>query len=675
MKRAQLLATVALVGLLIIAVILLVASLIYGGVANWAGFMLAAGQAALAGLALWGLTLSRQQAELRDFDAPASAAPEARSFRLSSGDESDAASTASKTNEVRTLETGLQRVLTALAGIAMLALAGTCVLLIYNNYADAAAAPDKPFPIGRAPFDALAILISIVAAVGYVILWANTRPRASDETYTEAVNSHATLGAPGMLAVGAAGVLAFFGVTHAQEFAAGVVAALLALQGLELIINALRSYSSIEEFDQEPVDLQALPLVPMLGSVWLSSLKQLFAQSLGLAGEGEKGVIGRMMPRALLASVVLAIVLSCFRVVPVGEVAVLERLGHAVSDEQGNMLIHHPGLHITLPWPIDSFVNIPHERLNFVSVGAELENPADFKGLDFTFWTFRHTKEHSEEDAEFVTAPTPNVGANGEAGTPQLLETYVGVWWRVKDPHKFYNALSHSEFYEHAGEETKTLPIYEAIIQQAAKAAVTRTYARSTLDDIMTIRRSVVERRCHAYLQKFLDSLGDSGSGIEIVNLTIKDVHPPYGEGQVPDPREPDGVRRGPAHAYENVVTMRQGKELAINQARAQALREIAMANSDAQRDLSEAEAFKASQIADAQGQAARLQTMVRGWADMPASERQFLSELARRNYVQDQTRDLLPNTTKVILGPGVTPPDIWQINGDRVTPVRPPAP
>ena len=44
-----------------------------------------------------------------------------------------------------------------------------------------------------------------------------------------------------------------------------------------------RNYSSIEELDQEAIDLQATPLTPMLTSVWLYGLRLLFAQSVGIS--------------------------------------------------------------------------------------------------------------------------------------------------------------------------------------------------------------------------------------------------------------------------------------------------------------------------------------------------------------------------------------------------------
>jgi len=132
-------------------------------------------------------------------------------------------------------------------------------------------------------------------------------------------------------------VLGYFKVSFASEVAAGVIAALMVLQGLELLVNCLRTYSNVEEFDQEAVDLQALPLVPMLGSAWLGGLKMLFAQSVGLSGkeQREAGVFARMMPRALLAMVLIAIAVSCIRVVQPGEVAILERLGSVPMEGQG----------------------------------------------------------------------------------------------------------------------------------------------------------------------------------------------------------------------------------------------------------------------------------------------------------------------------------------------------
>src|SRR5262249_18711230 len=161
--------------------------------------------------------------------------------------------------------------------------------------------------------------------------------------------------------------------------------------------------------DQEPIDLQALPLVPMLSSVWLSGLKLLFAQSVGLSRENSSSFIGRMMPRVLLSLVVLAILISCIRVVRPGAVAGLERLGQAQGYPDLKAMdaaLLHPGLHFTLPWPIDELVTIPVSRLQSTTVGSELHGTTggpDGK-VDFQFWRFRMgAVEENEEETEFIT--------------------------------------------------------------------------------------------------------------------------------------------------------------------------------------------------------------------------------------------------------------------------------
>ncbi len=73
-------------------------------------------------------------------------------------------------------------------------------------------------------------------------------------------------------------------------------------------------------------------------------------------------------------------------------------------------------------------------------VGTELHAPPGQEKIDFQFWTVRgDDKPEADSESQFVT---------GDAGSPQMLETYVKILWRVEDAAKFYNGLSHSDFYE-----------------------------------------------------------------------------------------------------------------------------------------------------------------------------------------------------------------------------------
>lgn len=624
LKRAETLAWASLGALLTVALILLAGGLRDLFTAYWAGMMLALGQAIAVGLAAWGLMLARQSSELGDPSLPRVTETPASTFRMSMGDDLPAAKTDTP-GDVRTLDTGFQRLLVGLSGVVLVGLGALTSWLVYRVYQWSALNPDQKVPVAgtyEAPklgLDELGLVIGLGAAGIYGVFWWLTRVRRDTEGYAEAVSSGFTLGIGGMVALAGAALLGFFRVSGASELAAGIIAALMMLQGLELLVNCMRSYSNVEEFDQEAVDLQALPLVPMLGSVWLSGLKMLFAQSVGLSAKDQReaGVFARMMPRALAAMAIIAIGVSCIRVVQPGEVAILERLGYAPIDETTNRLkpeaILGPGMHLTLPWPIDELVSVPTDNLQLTDVGAELHAPKEWKNVDFQFWTIRATAtDEEEEENQFLT---------GDPGR-QMLETYVQVRWRVKDPALFYMALSHSEFYEKKAENTRVVPIYEAIIQHCTTYAVTRTFAIHSFEDILIKARGEAENHCKRILQEKLDSIG---SGIDIVNCTIKDLHPPYWRAEREDPTAPEiaGTRRsrGPAGAFEFVINARQYWEMQTRMAEAEKNARIVQAKGVADATIATAQADRQKRISQALSEVGQMRAMLES---LPPESRNF---------------------------------------------------
>jgi regulator of protease activity HflC (stomatin/prohibitin superfamily) len=668
-----------LVGLLAIGAVLLTGGVMYNTTTFWAGTLLAFTQAIVCGLAGWGLSLARQRAELQEL-------PETRAaegFRMSIGNETDAVRGDSAARidgaEIKTLDTGFQRMLVAITAVLLMASSAGIIWMIYNTFEWARSNGDRPFPIAgslakQPPAvvpDNLALVIGLAASIGYIILSRVTRPRRGEALTGEAVGSNFTLGVPGMLMVGLATIGGWLNVAYAAELAGAVIAALLALQGIEIFVNAFRSFSAVEELDQEAIDLNVLPLVPMLGSVWLSGMKMLFAQSFGLAEKSERGVMGRMMPRAIAALIVIAILISCLRVVKPGEVAVLERLGYARInvDNKGvkrlaDSSVLHPGLHLTLPWPIDTLVTIPTNELQTTNVGAELHTtkPGETP-VDFQFWTVRTSDvtEAQDNEDQFITGDP----------SPQMLETFVVVMWRVADPSKFYTSLSHSEFFFKKAGQKQSAPIYEALVQECTSFAVTRTFAIHNLDDIMTVGRSEVEGHCKRILQEKLD---DANSGIEVVDLTIKDLHPPLGKGLQPDPTNPaDPWKRGPAHAYENVISARERKETLTNLGAAYKIGQINLARGDAAKRISDAESYKYEEIARAQGDAARLEATMAGMDSLDPGEQQFMVKLAEHQAMYRTLRDVFTPVTKVVVDPKVPDVTLYQVTEKGMQLVRPP--
>jgi regulator of protease activity HflC (stomatin/prohibitin superfamily) len=681
MRRAETLAWAALAGLLAIAAILLAGGIKYDATPFWAGMMMALGQALVVGLAGYGLRLARQAEELDDAPVSTRGGPRERlgmGFRMSMGDDRGGETVGTSTeNEIKTIDPGFQRLLVIITSIVLVSLSAVISwYLIWNTISWAGANPDKPFPIAGTfdkplAIDELGLVIGLGAAVLYAILYWVTRITRQTVGYGEAVNSNFTIGITGMIAVGAATVLAYLRVTYAAEVAGGIVAALLLLQGLELFVNGLRTYSAIDELDQEAIDLQALPLVPMLSSFWLNGLKMLFAQSVGLSGTtgtGERGVIARMMPRAIVSLIAIGLLADCFRVVRPGEVAVLERLGWAdiVKDANGKITVGtdsllQPGLHVTFPWPIDNLVRIPTGELQSAHVGVEMHDMPGMDKIPFEFWTAGPEPTTEQQvQTQFIT---------GDPGSPQMLETFVAIYWRVDDPAKFYSHISHSDFFVKSGEGTQALPVYDELVRQCAYFAVTRAMATHTLDHILAgTGRLEVEQHCQKILQEKLDALD---CGIVIEDLTIKDLHPPRGH-DVMDATAPDGRRLGPASQFEDVVSQRELKEMMVNRAQAAQVAVTTLAQGDAASEVSQAEGYQADRIGTAEAEAAQMTQTFSGMESLSPEQRRLLEKLAKTQTKYRSLQDVLAPVNKVVVDPRVGDVQLYQTSNNPFVP-RPP--
>jgi regulator of protease activity HflC (stomatin/prohibitin superfamily) len=636
---------------------LFVGALVYHVTAFWAGMMLALGQAVVMGLAAWGMGLARQAAELRAVPAvsgyrageSSTAAQSGGGFRMSVVDEVTRKDE-TKPDQAHILDMGFQRLLVGVSGFVMMALAGVTAWVVYGIYTWSLNNPSETIPIvgtldnaqqlitkgETLPLmDERCLLIGVASAAIYGVLYWLTRPTPYGGEEEEAASGNFAMGIAGMAALGVGTVLGYFRVAWASEVATLIMAAFMLLQGLELLVNSFRSFSGIAELENEVVDLQKTPIAPMLESVWLNGLRVLFTQSLGLSRDKqEKGVMGRIMPRALLAMLVLAIGISCIRVVPPGKVAILERLGYTPLAADGRRpqesAILHAGMHLTFPWPIDELVYIPTDQLQLVDVGTELHGAGDWKKVDFQFWTIRpRGADQNETDDLFIT---------GDPGSPQFLETYVQVQWRVADAARFYAAMSHSEFHDKESVDTKTLPIYQEFVQQCTSFAVTRTFAIHTLEQVLITQRSEAEEHCKKILQEKMDTLcalpgekaGPGTRGLEIAYVTIKDLHPPYWKPDMPattgtpiggsinltkdgkfemvsTPERPAYWTRGPASAFELVVSMRELKEQLINYGQREAIRLKNEAHGEALKTIAEANAYASEKVAQAHGTADRM--------------------------------------------------------------------
>ena len=132
----------------------------------------------------------------------------------------------------------------------------------------------------------------------------------------------------------------------------------------------------------------------------------------------------------------------------------------------------------------------------------------------------------------------------------------------------------------------------ELILKNIAMASIRSTVIDYTVDDAMTTGKSQIQAEVKKKMQ---DALTEANIGLQVVNITVQDAEPPT----------EDIVR-----AFKAVETAKQGKDTAINNAKKYKSEQEPAAEAAADKIIHDAEAKKASRIAEAEGQVARFNAM-----------------------------------------------------------------
>ena len=665
MKKAQLIALWVWLGLMAVTGVLGIAVYQYGTICFWAAAFAAGLQSLLAGLAWWGLKLARQQSALvEEAGAATKFTPLAPlgSFHMSYEDNVPKPAQTQRVldpDEIASLDTGFQRVIIGLAALLFLALSAVIGYMVWHDFA--AVSPTQSIVISPNPIDPGAVVAAAAALLVYFLLISFSRVTPETESYGEASNGIVMLGLPSAFALMAAIIAAWMNVAYATQIAAIFIGIVLLLQSLELGINSIRNHGAIEELDQAGIDLQQLPLVPMLTSGWLVGLHVLFTGTFGATGQGATWleVIARLLPRTIIIGLLMLIGLLTIHIVPTGEVGIIQHLGVTTDEDLSNPL--PAGIHILYPWPIDQIEDVPINRINTIEIVTEIYQ-ASAGGLN-AFWQ----AHYSLPGSEFLTG---DINTEGTVA-PELLDGDIEVWWRVKDAGQYFHNVSSgqvtvpgSQLIEYGIDQPTDAQLRDGVdmnmdqvlVHQAAISAITNTFAHHTLDEIMGDATAEVVAECRQETQRQLDALN---SGIEIVDLNIKDIHPPAGEGEI---QTPEGPQLPPAAAYEFVIVKREYKQQLIVSAQSLAIQMQAQASGYSSIIKANATAYADSEVKNQTGESEALKARSGAFAQAgdAAVNWEFYRALA----------NIFPNITKVILGPNVTPPEIWQLTrqqGDEI--------
>ncbi len=280
------------------------------------------------------------------------------------------------------------------------------------------------------------------------------------------------------------------------------------------------------------------------------------------------------------ALILLALyLLSGFYTVQPGQAAVVRRYGRVVAGNVG------PGLHYRLSWPID--------RVDVMAVSniRRVETPASL----------------------MLT------------GDENLINVRLSVHYTITDPAKFLLNVVEPE----------------ALIAQAADAAVRQVVANETVDALLTVDKAAIQQRTAALTQTALEGYD---AGLQVLGVQLLESSPP--------PEVAD--------AFRDVASAREDKNTFINEAVAYQNEVLPTARGEAVTIIETANAYYAEKIGLSTGEAALFASRQGAYAQSP--------EITRLRLYLEAVEKVLPAAYKYVLDAAVElqATDLW-FSGNNV--------
>ena len=168
----------------------------------------------------------------------------------------------------------------------------------------------------------------------------------------------------------------------------------------------------------------------------------------------------------------------------------------------------------------------------------------------------------------------------------------------------------------------------EEILKNIALSSVRSVVADYTVDEAMTTAKGQIQADVK---EDMLRELTEHNIGLTVVNITVQDSEPPT-----------DAIKQ----AFKAVETAKQGADTAKNNALAYQNEQIPSAEANADKIVQNAEAQKASRIAEAEGQVVRFNEMYEQYKLYPY--------ITQKRMFYETMEDVLPGM-KVIITDGST--------------------
>ncbi|MBM3814729.1 MAG: FtsH protease activity modulator HflK [Acidimicrobiia bacterium] len=243
--------------------------------------------------------------------------------------------------------------------------------------------------------------------------------------------------------------------------------------------------------------------------------------------------------RKIAAGLAALWVLSGVYIVAADQQAVVTRLGKVVEPRV------MPGIHISLPWPIDQVTKLKVRQLQRLVVGGA---PGDSV-----------LGRSQPLQSQFLT------------GDQNIIHLRVAVQYSVGVP---------AEYLFQAEDVSKS-------VGSIVESEIARRIANHTVDSVLTTEKAAIQEEVRGAAQKLIN---DYSLGVLLASVNIEQASPP-----------PEA-----ADAFRDVASARADSARIVNEAQGYANDVIPKARGEAQTMLSAAEAYKQRKINEAQGDASR---------------------------------------------------------------------
>lgn len=267
-----------------------------------------------------------------------------------------------------------------------------------------------------------------------------------------------------------------------------------------------------------------------------------------------------------------------------GQEAVILRLGKYDRTEK------EPGPRIHLPPPLESHTIVNTSAIEREEFGAHVDRDAA-----------------GDETAGGLAS---RVEAAMQTSDNNLVMLGFVVQYRVRDAFDALYRVSDAE----------------AILRDAAQAALREVVGRTTIDGVLSEQRGQVELESRETLQQLMDQYH---TGLAILAVQLQEVQPP------------EAVRA----AFDDVIAASQDKSRTVNEAQGFANEVVPKARGESSELREQATGYKAARIADATGAASRFLALLTEYRKAP--------EVMRTRLYFETMEEVLPSVQKFIVEPG----------------------